>query len=153
QLQLDIADAWLGIGDRDRARESLVQVTQELLPRTGNPHLIAPVLARCAIRWGRLGDAQQVLELEQHTEPMIQGLQGIEQPEQWALWAEAWQAAGDRAAAVERIERAVRIAQNLKNPRPRALAGVDICLSLARAGIEEPGLVSALETLQKTFAE
>jgi tetratricopeptide (TPR) repeat protein len=151
ELQLEIAAAWLAAGDADKARARLEETTAALLADTANPHLIAPVLPRCAAAWGRQGDAARVEALERHAEPMIQGLQSIDRPELWALWGEAWHAAGDQAAASARVVRAIEEAHTLRNPRPRALAGVAIALAWARMEMEDQDITDRIQRLAETF--
>jgi hypothetical protein len=52
---------------------------------------------------------------------------------------------------VDRFGRAFAGAHELANPRPRALAGVAVCLAMARADIEDAGLTAAIERLAGTF--
>jgi len=152
ELQLEIADAWIAAGDSKKARERLEETTAALTAPNPNTHLIAPVLPRVAAVWGRLGDRERVAAIERYAEPIIADLQSIERPELWALWGEAWQAAGDEAAARERFARAIAAAGELKNPRPRALAGVAIALAWARTGLADEETAARLRRLEETFA-
>lgn len=145
ELALDLVDARLRHGDAAGAREQLERTTEAIAASRYPGHIRTPLMAGAALRWGRLGERGRVEALQKDAEPLIEAdTLDIERPSIHALFAEAWAAAGDRARALEDYGRAMKLASELANPRPRAKALVDIGLSLARSGIEEPSLVEML---------
>lgn len=150
-LRLEIVEAWAALGRAEEARARLAEWTAELPPDDSAPHIFAPILARGAAALGRLGDREAALALLQRVERLVPDLMKIDQPGVLALAAEAWMAAGERTTALERYSRAIAVAESLVNPRPRALAGLDIALSLDRAGVTDVVTIEALERLADTF--
>jgi len=150
-LRLEIAEAWAGLGHVEEARARLAEWMTELPPDDDAPHIFAPILARGAAALGRLGDREAAVRLLDRVERRVPGLLQIEQPGVLALAGEAWLATGERPAALERYARAIAVAESLVNPRPRALAGLDIALSLDRAGVKDAAVLESLQRLAETF--
>lgn len=152
-LQLDTAEALVALGERE-AVEQRLRAWEESLPKVESaPHLFAPVLARAAAVWGRLGRKDDCARLVRRTEGLIRELEQIEHPELMGLLAEAWAAAGETERACATLREAAEIAATLVNPRPRALAGLRVALSYDRAGVNCPAALAALQRVAKTFEE
>jgi len=114
-------------------------------------HLRVPVLARLAIAWGALGRTENVVECAREVESLIHQLQAIEQPAVFAMLGEAWARMGDTQKALRCYEHAFEVTGQLINPRPRAIACVDICLSLERAGLRHRTVSEGLNRLLAGF--
>ncbi len=150
-LRLDVIAAETAFGRGDSALRRLNELTDALPAEDAAPHIFLPIMADCAAAYGRLNEKERARALLESVERQIPKLLIIEQPELWARAGEAFMAAGDRAAALERYTRALESARPLVNPRPRALAGVAIALSLDRAGLEDATLEGGLDQLARTF--
>ena len=108
-------------------------------------------MAQLAVRWGLLREAERVAACERAAEPLIRQLQAIEQPALFALLGEAWARLGDTQKGLTYYEHAMALAGQLTNPRPRAMAGVDICLSLERARLRHRPVSEGLNRLLAGF--
>ncbi len=152
EARLDVLDAaaaeWA-----DAERMSRMTALTEEVRRLPLPlHLRAPLLARVAQSWGRLGRIEWVKELLADVEaPVENELQNIERPGIWAEFAAAAALAGDAATADALFGRAVAAALPLVNLRPRALAAVDIAVAAARSGHQSNALMDGLSRLRATF--
>ena len=101
-------------------------------------------IAQAAAAWGRLGDTNRLAQLEAAFRAGPQkSIELIAQPAPLARIAEGYRLAGDTARSDALFAEAFAIAGALVNPRPRALACVEVLLAMARARaperlIEEP---------------
>ena len=149
---MELADAAVEAGAETVAREWMAAVATNLAVHATLPsHLQAPLLGRLAVRWGMLGAADRLTECIATIEPMVHQLQAIEQPAIWALLGEAWTRLGEPDQAFVYYERAVESAGQLINPRPRAIACVEICLSLNRAGWRDARTDAGLNRVLASF--
>ena len=152
EYQLDIVRDAVASGDREKAPDLLGR-TSAAIRAAGLPgHIKVPLMARTAVLWGRLGRTDQVNELLDIAEPLIASdLQAIERPEVYALWGEAFAAAEDKVRALTFFKQSAAITLGLVNPRPRALACIDLCLALERSGFRGDEMRESLEHLLGTF--
>lgn len=133
--RLDMVDVALATGDPARARAWMQELTSDLRGAGYLPHIAAHRLAEAALRWGRLGDADRVAALTGETREIAdRDLELIERPAVYACLAEAFHALGDAAARDAQFAEALEVTVGLLNARPRALAGVEVSLALARCG-------------------
>lgn len=154
-LQMNLAEAVATSGNRALAREWLAGVSSNLLSggtSTSLPSRVsAALLGRLAVQHAGVKDAQWVAACARAAEPLIGQLQSIEQPAVLALFGEAWVRQGDVAKGLGYYARAMETAGRLINARPRALACVDICLSLDRAPLRHQQISAGLNRLLAGF--
>lgn len=131
----EIALAYQGLGEEKKARETLESLTGTLLELDPESPVKAPLLARLAETWVRIGDRKQALDLLREAEKAveIETRMVTETPVVRAQVAAGYLELGDDRAWVL-YDEAMADAEGLVNPRPRALALVGICRSLGRAG-------------------
>ena len=124
-----------------QARENLEEVASNVVAAVKLPAEIrVSILSQGAILWKRLGEPQRSVELLHAAElTMSNKLQEIFQPEAYARMGTGYVAAGDVAHAHAFYARALDIAGGLANRRPRAQAGVEVCIALA----EHPEIMDA----------
>ncbi len=146
-LQAQIVEALNALGEREEAVRRLREASAALPDPTPAPHLYAPVLARFAAAWGALGQQDECAREIARAEDLIARLQNIEQPELKAMVAEAWMRAARSDRALAGYLDAIAAAEKLENPRPRALAGLAIALSLNQSGCRAPEIVEPMERL------
>lgn len=139
------------LGARAQAQGWLENVSSNVLNSTGPAHLKAPLVAQLATAWANLGQADRLAECDRTAEPLIRQLQNIEQPALFAAVGEAWARLGDTQKALTYYEHALALAGVLTNSRPRAIACVDICLSLDRARLRHRQIGDSLNRLLAGF--
>ena len=132
-VQMGLVDTAANLGQKDLARAWLAGISSNLLAGAASGHGHAAGLGRLAICWAGLRDGARVAECAGAAEPLIRQLQNIEQPAGFAMLGEAWARLGDTQKALPFYAQALELAGQLTNPRPRAIACMDICLSLERA--------------------
>lgn len=136
-LQLDLVDALLEAKTTDAARTHLVKLTDGLINEPHPNHIRAVRLAEASLRWARLGDAKQVAGLGARArELMSASMELIERPALLARLAEANAACGEKDKSETLFREAFDVAAGLLNPRPRAMAGVEVALAQARAQVD-----------------
>ena len=138
---------------RQEAEERFSVIVQEILESPLPGHIKAPLLGRMLADWSGLGACSKWSEIFNSAAEIIESndLQNIERPSAWALLAEASAELGKREKAEEIYRKAAGLALKLHNPRPRALAGVDICVSLARSGFMSEAVKGDIERLIGSF--
>jgi hypothetical protein len=150
-VQFDLVEEAAQLGSTVLARLWLEGISSNILNVATPAHIKAPLVAQLAIRWGVLGQADRLSECERVAEPLIRQLQSIEQPALFALLGEAWARLGDAHKTWTYYEHALELAGQLTNPRPRAIACVDICLSLERARLRHRPISEGLNRLLAGF--
>jgi tetratricopeptide (TPR) repeat protein len=150
-VQMGLIDRAVSSGAAAQAQPWLEAVHSNALASTAPAHIKAPIVAQLAVLWALLGQAEQVGECEQAAEPLIRQLQNIEQPALFAVLGEAWVRLGDIQKGLTYYEHALELAGSLTNERPRAMACVDICLSLDRAGLRHKQISEGLNRLLAGF--
>lgn len=152
EQRLDVIDSMRNNGLVASLPGRLEYVTTNVATLGLPGYLKAPLMAQVALRWARAGEPGRVAALALAAEPLIEtDAQPIEQPSAWAVFAEAAAVAGDRTLAADLYRRAIAAAEGLVNRRPRAIACVDIALSAARSGFDDPTLRAGLNRLMATF--
>jgi hypothetical protein len=154
ELQLEAVDAAMKAGAADLAGARLETVTSNILAAAGplSGYLTAPAIAQASLRWARAGRADRLAQLHAvGIERMRADTETIEHPAIIAVFAEAFAAAGDRPRALAGFVEALNVAAGLTNLRPRAMACVDVCLALARAGIRDAAIDEGIARAAATF--
>lgn len=146
-LQLGLVETAAACGQPELGRTWLAGISSNLLAGAETNRGSAVGVCRLAVRWAVLRDADRVAECVRVAEPLIAGQQAIEQPALVAQLGEAWTRLGERPKGRACYEHAMDLACRLTNPRPRAMAGVDVCLSLERAGLSRAEASSGLRRL------
>jgi tetratricopeptide (TPR) repeat protein len=150
-VQMGLVEQAAVLGAQKLARTWLDGISTNILAATISAHIKAPLVAQLAVCRGLLGQQESIRECELVTEPLIRQLQGIEQPALFALLGEAWARGGDRQKGLDYYEHALELAGKLINPRPRAIACVEICLSLDRSGLRHRSVSEGLNRLLADF--
>jgi tetratricopeptide (TPR) repeat protein len=131
---VDIAREYLRRDDRPAAREALLAAEEVVSPLPPTLPVKASLMSELAATWGLHKDTSRARRLLQRAEKEAPATAVIDRPGALAAIAGARWAVGDHAAAESLYARALTEAEALVNARPRALAVVDICLSLGRNG-------------------
>jgi len=130
-----IADEYRKQGLAKEAREAVAEAERILVALPDTMPIKAPLLSNCARAWGELGKKQRARELLRRVEALAPTVQPIERPAVYANAAASFAALGDGASAKRLYGTALDEAGSLVNARPRALAVVEICRSMGRAGV------------------
>jgi hypothetical protein len=150
-VQMRLADTAADLGHKELARAWLSGITSNLLAGAEAGRGNAAGLGRLAIGWAGLRDAERLAECERAAEPLIRQLQNIEQPALFAALGEARARLGDIQKGLTYYDHALELAGQLTNPRPRAIACVDICLSLDRARLRHRQISEGMNRLLAGF--
>jgi tetratricopeptide (TPR) repeat protein len=150
-VQMRLIDEAIPSGAAAQAQPWLEAVHSNVVNGAAPAHIQAPLVAQLAVRWGAMGQADRLAECERATEPLILQLQNIEQPALVVVLGEAWARLGDVQKALTYYERALELAGQLTNLRPRAMACVEICLSLEKAGLRHRQITEGLNRLLAGF--
>jgi hypothetical protein len=150
-MQMKLMDEAVSRGAAAQAAPWLENVCSNALGSVAPAHIKAPIVAQLAIRCGAMGQAARLAECERAAEPLIRELQNIEQPALIAWLGEARARLGDSQTSLTHYEQALALAERLNNPRPRALACVEICLSLERARLRHSPVSEGLNRLLTGF--
>ena len=151
EIQFELVDAAASAGAGEQAREWIAQVATNLATSREPAHIKAPLMGLLAVRRGLLRQAEELADCTKLSEPLIGQLQNIEQPGLVALLGEAWVRLGDVSKGLTYYEQAMEQAGQLTNLRPRAIACVDICLSLERCGLSDKRISDGLLRLLAGF--
>ena len=141
-------------GLANEARQSLDGVSSNIVAAVKlPPEIQTSLLSHGAILWKTLGVPKKGDELIGVAEKAIERkLDVIFQPAAYCSIAEAYVASGDMARARAFYSRALDTAVGLVNRRPRAVAGVDVCMSLAgHKEVIDTGIQKELDRLLATF--
>jgi tetratricopeptide (TPR) repeat protein len=129
-----IAEEYRLLGQQNSAREALNAADRIVVPLAPTMPIKAPLLSNLARAWARLGEKPHARSLlRQALEELPQALL-IDRPAILANIAGSYGEAGDEKEERRLYDRALESAEGLVNARPRALAAVEICRSLARRG-------------------
>jgi hypothetical protein len=130
------------------AREAVAEADRIVVALPDTMPIKAPLLSNCARAWGALGKNQRARELLNQVEGLAPMVQPIDRPAVYANAAASYAGLDDGASARRLYGVAFDEAGSLVNARPRALAVVEICRSMGRAGLElDSGTRTRLETL------
>jgi tetratricopeptide (TPR) repeat protein len=150
-VQMGLVETAADLGQKELARAWLTGISSNLLAEAESGRGHASGLGRLAVCWAGLRDGERVAECARAAEPLIRQLQTIEQPALFAMQGEAWARLGDVQKALTSYEQALELAGQLTNPRPRAIACVEICLSLERARLRLKPVSEGLNRLLAGF--
>jgi tetratricopeptide (TPR) repeat protein len=153
-LQLQVIDALVKNGYNEGALQYLKDVSPKIVAAAKlPPEVQAAMLCRGAVLWKKLGDPLQGEVLRGEAEKSVERrLELIFKPDAYAKIAEVFAQSGDLAQARIWYNRALDLAITLVNSRPRALAGVDVCVSLAgHKEVIDADIQKRLERLAGTF--
>jgi tetratricopeptide (TPR) repeat protein len=151
EIQMELTAEAVALGARAQARGWLENIASNVLNSTGPAHLKAPLAAKLAVGWAQIGQVERLADCERAAEPLIRQLQKIEQPALFALLGEARARLGDVQKGLTYYEHSLELAGQLTNPRPRAIACVEICLSLDRARLRHRQISEGLNRLLAGF--
>lgn len=131
---LNVAEARLDHGDRNAAHRTAkaVEPIANALP-DGAPAKVSLLQDLARFR-GRMGDREGARALLSRARSLVPHAISIERPGALAAIASGFGGLGDETRAAELYGLALDQAASLVNSRPRALAVVDICRSMAREG-------------------
>lgn len=152
QLRLESVELWVAMGNLEEARRRLHEVVEGIPTHPVHAHLFAPILGRLGATAAKLGETELATILRQRLDEWVPRLLDIERPELVAMCAEIEALCGRRSEAAARYHQAIEGARQLINPRPRALAGLGIALSMDRCGWRDEDTLVALQRVLETFA-
>jgi len=147
-LMKGIAAAYHDLGKEDEARETLTLVDGWVLDSAAKRPTGAAPIADLAKSWHAIGATGRARELLAEAEIAVRRAALIEQPTLYARVASTYRLIGDGRKAGDLYARALDVTEAIGAPRPRALAAVAICLSLAHDQAPvDTGLQSRLEAI------
>jgi len=153
-LQLDVIEVMTKLGFGDEARVHLTELTSNVVAAVKlPPDAQASMLCRGSILWNKLGEPGKSETLRGVAEKALERkLEDIFQPGTYATIAGVYAETGDMTQARICYARALDLAAGLENRRPRAQAGVAVCVSLAgHKGVIDAGIQKGLDRLRETF--
>lgn len=144
----DVAQIYHDLGRSKQAAEVLDGVEPVVLAIASDMPIKGPLLSRQAHMRAEIGNTATARRLMEQAEPLVDNVLLTEKPGVYADFGASYMAIGDVEAAQRLFGRAVTSAEGLVNARPRALAVVAICRSMAqeRVALDE-GLRSRLDAL------
>jgi len=154
EVQLMVIDAMVKHGLTNQVGSHLEEVASNVVGAVKlPPEVRVSFLSQGALMWQRLNEPQKALAICNVAEQaMTNTLDVIFQPEAYSKLAECYIAIGDMPQARATYGRALDIAVGLLNRRPRANAGVEVCLSLAaHKEVIDADIQKRLERLVGTF--
>jgi tetratricopeptide (TPR) repeat protein len=154
ELQVAVVREMATHGLKAEARAHLEPIGSNVVAAVNMPPEVrAGILSEGAGCWVKLGEPLRGIELLRAAEESVHSrLEPMFRPGAWARLAEGYMAAGDLKQARALYARALDIATGLEHLRPRALAGVDVCVSLAGHGeVVNADIQQRLERLAATF--
>lgn len=151
ELRTQILGTWTRHGRPEAVRSHIGTVFTNLINSPIPGHITIPQMGRLAVEYGRIGDIDKIQALEAESLKRKTQLQGIEYYLLYTLFGEAYATAGEMETARDRYREAMNLVAKLFNPRPRAMAAVDLVLSMFRCEYDDPEIVSALEELLADF--
>jgi hypothetical protein len=103
----------------------------------------AELMSRAALGLAAAGEKERARALLKGAEEAVPLAMIIEQPGLYASVGEGWARAGDAKQVRRLFDRALGVAESLKNARPRALAVVATLRAMGRAGVAPDATVTA----------
>ncbi len=123
-------------GERETAQDVLNSLEQTLVIARLEDHQQVATFARLARQHAILGDRGEADGLLKQARDILANTDPFERPAAAALLAEAYVELGETASAWEFYRHALMTASGYVNARPRVLAVVDVCRSVARQRLE-----------------
>ena len=147
-LMKRIAEVNHDLGRQKEARDTLALVDGWVLDSAAKRPTGAASVADLARTWHAIGRTDRARDLLIEAETAVRRGTLIEQPALYARVASTYRLIGDGENARALYERALDVTGAIGGARPRALAAVAICLSLAQEQTPpDAGLLSRLEAL------
>lgn len=141
---IEVAEAQAKLGEKTAAAATLKEAQSILVAQSGKVLTIkGPLLAECGRIWALIGDAKKATAALQLAEQAAPETLNIEQPAIYAQAAGPYLAVGRPDEAARLWDKALSLAEGLTNARPRALAVVEICRAMGRAGYAIPEATQA----------
>jgi tetratricopeptide (TPR) repeat protein len=149
-----IAEVNHDLGRQKEARDTLAMVDGWVLDSAAKRPTGAAAIAGLARTWHAIGGTERARDLLVEAETAVRRGALIEQPTLYARVASTYRLIGDGVKARTLYERALDVTEAIGGARPRALAAVAICLSLAQdQAPPDAGLRSRLEGLYGGLSE
>lgn len=141
----EAAEELAHLGRRDKAVTVLSEVEEYSLKLSDGLDGKAPILCNLARAWVRAGSEERARSLLEAIEQAIAGKKILktDRPGFVANLASVYAVLGDEEGARREYRRALDLAKQLVNARPRALAIVEICSQMGRHGFEPGGPLAA----------
>jgi tetratricopeptide (TPR) repeat protein len=130
-----VADEYRKLGDTARAKECLAVAASIVEPLAATMPIKAALLSNLARAHAEVGDKGTARRLLVEAEKVAPAVQVIDRPIVYANTAASFASLGDKDNAKRLFTKSLDEAQTLANARPRALAVVEICRSLAKSGL------------------
>jgi tetratricopeptide (TPR) repeat protein len=134
QALAGIADQYREAGDLGDAREALSAAHDLVASYPQDLAAKAALAAAVAAGWSRLGEPERGRGILGAGLESVAAALVIDRPGLYADLAAGWHELGDDAEARRLLDLALEAAGGLRNSRPRALALVQVCRAIARAG-------------------
>lgn len=152
-LLLKSADLAWELLPEDEALKMSNELTDEILESKWQPNVKAHLVAKTMLLWAENGRADKVEQVASMAETLAEdkGLNLEERNVHYSRLGEAYARAGMEEDALRCFNRAIDIALNQKNPRPRAVYGVNVSLALARSGFDFERVRERMDKLIGTF--
>jgi len=148
EVLLDLGREYLARKETTSAREAFAAAAGVIEPLPPTLPTRSALLSDLAAAWGRLGEKEKARRILDRAEREAPAAAVIDRPGAWGAVAGARWSIGDHEAARSLYGRALTEAEGLVNARPRALAAVDICRSLARNHVDvKAGMQGRLNAL------
>ena len=154
ELQMTIIQGMVTNGLPALAREHLEDLGSNVVAAVKLPPEVgASILSQGAVAWSRLKEPGRGVDLLRAAEEGVKSrLEPMFQPGAYASLAEGYAAIGDAGQARALYAQALEISCGLPYVRPRALAGVDVCVSLAgHKELIDAGIQKGLDRLRASF--
>jgi hypothetical protein len=132
----EIAEEYRAQGAMAEAREALAAASQDIEALPDTDAFKTALLANTARTFAEFGDTERVPALLGQAEAAVPEVLNLDRPAAYASIASSWHAAGNAAETWRLYDLALDAAEELRNPRPRALGLVAVCRSLGRSRIE-----------------
>ncbi|NJN63653.1 MAG: hypothetical protein HC882_01425 [Acidobacteria bacterium] len=141
-------------GDPARSAEILEEAEQIITEQPDELAVKSVIMSNIANAWALAGNTSRSKQLLLKADKAVGAAMLIERPAAVAMIARAYVSAGSKDEGMTHFDRALTLAANLENSRPRALALVAICRALGSAGISIEGpLKTRLDALYQGLGD
>jgi hypothetical protein len=132
----EIAQEYRAQGAMAQARDALAAASRDIEALPDTDAFKSVLLASIGGVFAEFGETERVPGLLGQAEAAVPEVLNLDRPAAYANIASSWHAAGNGAEAWRLYDLALDAAEELQNPRPRALGLVAVCRSLGRSGID-----------------
>jgi len=117
------------------------------------PHIKGPLVAQLMRLWAARGNPGRFNELEGIASAIVVSdmISITKRPALYGLLGEAYHANSQPDKALDAFRKGFAETARQVNPRPRAISGIDLCLSMARSGFDTTLVQQELTELLGTF--